>query len=109
MLRCFLQARPYIPIDPNVLGRTAAWLVLQQDIDGRFLEPGRVIHTELQGGLDGPASLTAYVLMALLQDAGIQVRTETRGRTNLCSSSRDAAPGLGRDRRVRKTSDKRSP
>ncbi|CAL8314960.1 unnamed protein product [Merluccius merluccius] len=72
VLRCFLQARPYIPIDPNVLGRTAAWLVLQQDVDGRFLEPGRVIHTELQGGLDGPASLTAYVLMALLQDAGIQ-------------------------------------
>ncbi|KAK0132986.1 CD109 antigen [Merluccius polli] len=72
VLRCFLQARPYIPIDPNVLGRTAAWLVLQKDVDGRFLEPGRVIHTELQGGLDGPASLTAYVLMALLQDAGIQ-------------------------------------
>ncbi|XP_071766721.2 CD109 antigen [Centroberyx gerrardi] len=68
VLRCFLQARPFIAIDPRVLQRTAAWLEAQQGADGRWEEPGRVIHTELQGGLDGPVSLTAYVLMALLQD-----------------------------------------
>ncbi|XP_029610469.1 CD109 antigen [Salmo trutta] len=68
VLKCFLQARPFISIDGRVLVRTAAWLGAQQGIDGAFLEPGRVIHTELQGGLDGPVSLTAYVLMALLED-----------------------------------------
>ncbi|XP_056150214.1 CD109 antigen [Lampris incognitus] len=68
VLRCFLQARPFISIDPLVLQRAAAWLGSQQGVDGRFLEPGRVIHTELQGGLDGPVALTAYVLMALLED-----------------------------------------
>ncbi|KAM9551472.1 CD109 antigen isoform 1-T1 [Salvelinus alpinus] len=68
VLKCFLQARPFISIDGRVLVSTAAWLGAQQGKDGAFLEPGRVIHTELQGGLDGPVSLTAYVLMALLVD-----------------------------------------
>uniref|UniRef100_A0A3Q2QMA5 CD109 molecule n=1 Tax=Fundulus heteroclitus TaxID=8078 RepID=A0A3Q2QMA5_FUNHE len=65
VLRCFLQARPFISMDERVLGSAAAWLAGQQGGDGRMLEPGRVIHTELQGGLDGPVSLTSYVLMAL--------------------------------------------
>ncbi|XP_071388366.1 CD109 antigen [Centroberyx affinis] len=74
VLRCFLQARPFIAIDPQVLQRTAAWLAARQGADGRWTEPGRVIHTELQGGLDGPVSLTAYVLMALLQDETLKLQ-----------------------------------
>ncbi|KAK1889430.1 CD109 antigen [Dissostichus eleginoides] len=72
VLRCFLQARPFISIDPHVLQRAAVWLRAQQGDDGRYLEPGRVIHSELQGGLDGPVSLTAYVLIALLEDSDIR-------------------------------------
>uniref|UniRef100_A0A3Q2E7E9 CD109 molecule n=1 Tax=Cyprinodon variegatus TaxID=28743 RepID=A0A3Q2E7E9_CYPVA len=68
VLRCFLQARPFISMDDHVLQRAAAWVAMQQGADGRMLEPGRVIHTELQGGLDGPVSLTSYVLIALLED-----------------------------------------
>ncbi|XP_051951277.1 CD109 antigen-like [Xyrauchen texanus] len=68
VLRCFLQARTFISIEPTLVQRTAAWLVTQQEPDGSFREPGHVIHTELQGGLDGPVSLTAYVLIALLED-----------------------------------------
>lgn len=68
VLRCFLQARAFFPIDPLVIKRTAIWLATQQNPDGSFREPGHVIHTELQGGLDGPVSLTAFVLMALLED-----------------------------------------
>ncbi|XP_030260339.1 CD109 antigen isoform X1 [Sparus aurata] len=74
VLRCFLQARPFISIDTQVLHRAAAWLGAQQGADGRFEEPGRVIHTELQGGLDGPVSLTAYVLIALLEDNDIKTQ-----------------------------------
>ncbi|XP_077076927.1 CD109 antigen isoform X3 [Siphateles boraxobius] len=69
VLRCFLQAQAFISIDPMVMKRTAYWLSVHQDPDGSFQEPGQVIHTELQGGLDGPVSLTAYVLIALLEDA----------------------------------------
>ncbi|TRY84508.1 hypothetical protein DNTS_035848 [Danionella cerebrum] len=68
VLRCFLQAQPFISIDPLVMGRTVLWLVAHQELDGSFGEPGRVIHTELQGEMDGPCSLTAYVLIALLED-----------------------------------------
>ncbi|MBN3301790.1 CD109 protein, partial [Amia calva] len=68
VLRCFLQARPFIAIEQNVLFRTVQWLVTQQAAGGEFEEPGRVIHTELQGGQNGPLALTAYVLMALLED-----------------------------------------
>ncbi|KAI1895828.1 hypothetical protein AGOR_G00110780 [Albula goreensis] len=68
VLRCFLQARQFISIDAAVISRTASWLVDQQKPDGSFNEPGRVIHTELQGGLDSSISLTAYTLMALLED-----------------------------------------
>ncbi|XP_039638752.1 CD109 antigen [Perca fluviatilis] len=74
VLRCFLQARPFISIDDQVLQGAAAWLGDRQEADGRYMEPGRVIHTELQGGLDGPVSLTAYVLIALLEDSNIRVK-----------------------------------
>ena len=74
MLRCFLQARSFITIDEHVLQGTATWLVSQQGADGSFEELGRVIHTELKGGQDSPVSLTAYVLIALLEDDSIKVR-----------------------------------
>lgn len=73
VLRCFLQARPFISVDAHVLEEVAAWLSAQQGADGRFEEPGRVIHTELQGGLDGPVSLSAYVLIALMEDPDVGV------------------------------------
>lgn len=78
VLRCFLQAQAFISIDPVVMERTAYWLSVHQDPDGSFREPGQVIHTELQGGLDGPVSLTAYVLIALLEDAEYKVSSDRR-------------------------------
>ncbi|XP_072218989.1 CD109 antigen [Leuresthes tenuis] len=78
VLRCFLQARQFIGIDAAVLDEAAAWIAAQQGADGRFEEHGRVIHTELQGGLDGPGSLTAYVLIALLEDSDVRARYATQ-------------------------------
>ncbi|XP_070698418.1 CD109 antigen-like [Pempheris klunzingeri] len=69
VLRCFLQAQPYIQVDWTVLTRATTWLLKQQQAEGAFSEVGRLIHTEMQGGLDNsPVALTAYVLIALLQD-----------------------------------------
>ncbi|XP_067470944.1 CD109 antigen-like [Thunnus thynnus] len=69
VLRCFLQAQPYMQIDQSVLIRAMTWLLGHQGPQGEFSEVGRLIHTEMQGGLDnGPVALTAYVLMALLED-----------------------------------------
>ena len=62
-------------IDPAVLSRAMAWLVGRQATLGEFTEAGTVIHTEMLGGMeDGPVSLTAYVLMTLLEDQAYVVR-----------------------------------
>ncbi|KAK2498196.1 hypothetical protein MC885_008429 [Smutsia gigantea] len=66
VLRCFLEADPYIDIDQNVLQRTYMWLQGHQKSNGEFWEPGRVIHSQLQGGHKSPVTLTAYIVTSLL-------------------------------------------
>uniref|UniRef100_UPI00398F2808 CD109 antigen n=1 Tax=Pristiophorus japonicus TaxID=55135 RepID=UPI00398F2808 len=75
VLRCFLQAQDLIYIDTGVLDGMMLWIMSHQNEKGEFWEPGRVIHTELQGGQNGPTSLTAYVLTALLEDRGYMDKT----------------------------------
>lgn len=79
VLRCFLQAQPYMQIDRSVLTRAMTWLLHHQGPEGEFSEVGRLIHTEMQGGLDnGPVALTAYVLIAVLEDDNYAVRVSHR-------------------------------
>ncbi|KAM4723448.1 CD109 antigen [Anableps anableps] len=69
VLRCFLQAQPYIQINQTVLTKATAWLLKHQGSKGEFTEVGKLIHTEMQGGLDDSSvALTAYVLLAFLED-----------------------------------------
>ncbi|GCB60725.1 hypothetical protein scyTo_0009222 [Scyliorhinus torazame] len=68
VLRCFLQAQSFIYIDTLVLDGTISWILEHQAKNGEFSEPGRVIHSNVQGGQSGPTSLTAYILTALLED-----------------------------------------
>nr|XP_060608900.1 CD109 antigen [Anolis sagrei ordinatus] len=67
VLRSFTQAQPFIDIDPFILEKTAAWIASHQKPSGEFQEPGRVLHTELQGGTNSSISLTAYIMAALLE------------------------------------------
>ncbi|XP_070620143.1 CD109 antigen [Erythrolamprus reginae] len=67
VLRSFIQARPFIDIDPDILEKTANWILGHQKFSGEFEEPGRILHTELQGGTSDSVSLTAYILTALLE------------------------------------------
>ncbi|XP_029316719.1 CD109 antigen-like [Cottoperca gobio] len=69
VLRCVLQAQPYMQVDQSVLTGALTWLLKHQGPQGEFSEVGKLIHTEMQGGLDnGQVALTAYVLIALLED-----------------------------------------
>ncbi|XP_028995599.2 CD109 antigen-like isoform X2 [Betta splendens] len=70
VVRCFLQARTYISVDEGVLAGATRWLLSRQGPRGEFGEAGRLIHTEMQGGAadGGPVALTAYALVALLED-----------------------------------------
>lgn len=69
-------------VDQSVLTRAMTWLLKHQGPQGEFTEVGRLIHTEMQGGLDnGSVALTAYVLIALLEDQTYAVCQE-----NMCMS-----------------------
>lgn len=62
-------------VNQSVLFRAVTWLLKHQGPRGEFSEKGSLIHTEMQAGLDGgpPVALTAYVLMALLEDKSYAV------------------------------------
>lgn len=66
VLGCFLEASYYIDIDQDVLHRTYTWLNAHKKTNGEFWEPGRVIHSELQGGNKSPVTLTAYIVTSVL-------------------------------------------
>ncbi|NXN92969.1 CD109 protein, partial [Rhinopomastus cyanomelas] len=67
VLRCFLEARPFIDIDQDVLVDTAKWIVRHQKLNGEFHEPGKVLHSDLRGGTSNPVTLTAYIMSSLLE------------------------------------------
>ncbi|KAM5325551.1 CD109 antigen [Glossophaga mutica] len=86
VLRCFLEADPYIDIDQNVLHRTYTWLKNRQKSNGEFWEPGRVIHTELQGGNKSPITLTAYIVTSLLKYKKYQPYLDVQESVNFLES-----------------------
>ncbi|KAL4240835.1 hypothetical protein ACF0H5_001623 [Mactra antiquata] len=77
VLKSFVQAKPYIFVDDKVIHKAIDWLIIQQEtmgeFKGTFSEPGRVIHKAMQGGsIGGKTSLTAYVLIALLEARAVE-------------------------------------
>lgn len=86
VLRCFLEADPYIDIDQNVLHRTYTWLKGHQKSNGEFWEPGRVIHSELQGGNKSPVTLTAYIVTSLLKYKNYQPNIDVQESINFLES-----------------------
>ncbi|XP_029981730.1 CD109 antigen-like [Sphaeramia orbicularis] len=77
VLRCFIQAQAYMQVDQSVLTQAMTWLLEHQGPNGEFNEVGQLMNTEIQGGLDnGPVALTAYVLIALLEDQTLAERYE---------------------------------
>uniref|UniRef100_A0A8C5VFV0 CD109 molecule n=1 Tax=Microcebus murinus TaxID=30608 RepID=A0A8C5VFV0_MICMU len=86
VLRCFLEADPYIDIDQNVLHRTYIWLKGRQKSNGEFWEPGRVIHSELQGGNTSPVTLTAYIVTSLLGYRKYQPNVDVQDSINFLES-----------------------
>uniref|UniRef100_A0A3Q2P6C8 CD109 molecule n=1 Tax=Fundulus heteroclitus TaxID=8078 RepID=A0A3Q2P6C8_FUNHE len=79
VLRCFLQAQPFMQIDKTVLAKAAAWLVKHQGSQGEFSEVGEVIHTAMQGGLDDSVALTAYVVLGFHEDKEFSVSQRDSG------------------------------
>uniref|UniRef100_H3DDC7 C3 and PZP like alpha-2-macroglobulin domain containing 8 n=1 Tax=Tetraodon nigroviridis TaxID=99883 RepID=H3DDC7_TETNG len=75
VLKSFAQSRGFIFIDPEELRAAKSWLITHQQSDGSFPAMGRILNKDLQGGIHGKISLTAYVLAALLE-TGIATEEE---------------------------------
>nr|CAB3229046.1 alpha-2-macroglobulin homolog precursor [Phallusia mammillata] len=67
VIKCFLHARELQPtlVEVNILNTGLDFLVAQQSKDGHFQEPGKVSHKAMQGGVNSPVTMTAYVLVTL--------------------------------------------
>ncbi|XP_046369854.2 CD109 antigen-like [Haliotis rufescens] len=63
--RSFHQARPYIFVGNQTLGRSLGWMAQRQNLDGSFNEPGLVFDRQMQSS---KASLTSMVLLAFLEN-----------------------------------------
>ena len=48
VVKTFHQAKRQIFIDDEVLKKAINWMISHQASDGRFPEPGRVIHKDMQ-------------------------------------------------------------
>ncbi|XP_075930552.1 CD109 antigen-like isoform X2 [Petromyzon marinus] len=73
VLRTLLQAQRYITVDEHVISDARNFLLNNLLPTGQFEERGYVIHKELQGGSASHISLTAYTLLAFLEDATTDV------------------------------------
>lgn len=71
--KSFHQAKSYITIDDKVINGALKWLVSKQSNDGSFPEVGSVSHKAMQGGSANGAALTAYVLIAFLENGAHQM------------------------------------
>lgn len=66
--KSFRQATEYITIDNKVIDEALQWLSNNQAANGSFPEVGRVSHRDMQGGAAKGLALTAFTLIAFLEN-----------------------------------------
>lgn len=66
--RSFRQAASHIDVERRIIEEALNWLESIQAENGSFPEVGNVIHTDLQQGADNGIALTAYTLIAFLEN-----------------------------------------
>ncbi|XP_050529257.1 CD109 antigen-like isoform X2 [Daktulosphaira vitifoliae] len=68
VVKSFRQAMPYIPIEEKIIIDGLQWLANNQASNGSFPEVGKVSHSAMQGGSAKGLALTAYTLIAFLEN-----------------------------------------
>nr|CAD7424613.1 unnamed protein product [Timema monikensis] len=68
VVKSFRQAMPHISIEENVIQEALQWLSNNQAANGSFPEVGKVVHSDMQGGAAKGLALTAYTLIAFLEN-----------------------------------------
>ncbi|KAG6796738.1 antigen [Apis mellifera caucasica] len=72
--KAFKQAAAYIPIEDRIIDEALQWLSNNQAPNGSFPEVGKVSHRDMQGGAAKGLTLTAFTLIAFLENANTNGR-----------------------------------
>ncbi|KAM9388182.1 alpha-2-macroglobulin-like protein 1 [Phaethornis superciliosus] len=67
VVKCFVQAKPYIFLDNRAIQAALTWLDFHQLPNGCFRNVGQLFHTAMKGGVDGEVPLAAYITAAYLE------------------------------------------
>ncbi|XP_050072372.1 CD109 antigen-like [Anopheles maculipalpis] len=67
--KSFQQAASHITIEEDVIDKALEWLSKIQSSDGAFPEVGSICHKDMQGGAGSGIALTAYTVVAFLENA----------------------------------------
>ena len=59
---------PFITVEEKVIQEALQWLSINQAANGSFPEVGKVIHVDMQGGAGNGLALTAFTLIAFLEN-----------------------------------------
>ncbi|XP_060570674.1 C3 and PZP-like alpha-2-macroglobulin domain-containing protein 8 [Ruditapes philippinarum] len=68
VLKCFGQAKGLIQIDDKIMVNAMTWLLRYQNSDGSFREPGRVLDYQMQGGTSSGITMSAFIIISLLEN-----------------------------------------
>ncbi|XP_071560506.1 thioester-containing protein 1 allele S3 isoform X2 [Temnothorax nylanderi] len=66
--KSFKQAADYIAVEDRIINEALQWLSNNQAANGSFPEVGKVSHRDMQGGAAKGLALTAYTLIAFLEN-----------------------------------------
>lgn len=66
--RSFRQAAIHIDVEEKIIDEALKWLASAQAENGSFPEVGNVAHTDMQGGAGKGIALTAYTLIAFVEN-----------------------------------------
>uniref|UniRef100_A0A8D8DB54 CD109 antigen n=2 Tax=Culex pipiens TaxID=7175 RepID=A0A8D8DB54_CULPI len=69
--RSFKQAASHISVEEAIIDKALEWLSDQQASNGSFPEVGKVSHKDMQGGSGEGIALTAYTLIAFLENRNL--------------------------------------
>ncbi|XP_017758263.1 PREDICTED: CD109 antigen-like isoform X2 [Eufriesea mexicana] len=67
--KAFKAAATYIPVEDRIIDEALQWLSNNQAPNGSFPEVGTVSHRDMQGGAAKGLALTAFTLIAFLENA----------------------------------------
>ncbi|EDO33393.1 predicted protein, partial [Nematostella vectensis] len=87
VLRSFAQARQFIFIDDNETNGTKEWIMKKQQETGCFQPHGKLFNNALKGGVSTPVTLTAFVVVSLLE-AGVAPSDPVITKAIKCISSK---------------------